>query len=484
MRRSFLYLALLLFVSPNCIFAQDAHYWSSNYGPGVFLTPGSVIANNGDSGVLFYNPALLSLSNKNRIAISSISANIYQLESIKITDGAGTGKHLNSRSVRIVPQMVSGSISLGKKAPVVIAYALINAPGIRFQSSQRRDDQFNVLDDVYSPGNEYFVGDVVIENRVSETSALLATGFKITPRLSAGISMEGQVHQQHYSYSNNNRALSNENIDSSALPIVSSETYYLANYTHIGLRFKAGLAYSANRHHFGLLVSAPLIHLWGKGTIVSDLMLSNIWDPEILKYEDLMANTRQEKLKARWKMPLSLGAGYSYNYGRGHLYFAAEYFFSVDDYDVVTPRNEAFIRPDTGEARTQTAELIRLKDARKSVVNFAAGVSYNIKPTVTAYCGVRTDMSYADPDAFKDYDGNVAYTAYWDNYHLALGANFKRNKFNFRTGFLLSYGRTNNYPQDVNFDKPNEANFLQGELVNTSARRFSAGFMLSYIHNL
>jgi len=37
--------------------AQDAHYWSNNYGPGVFLTPGSVIASNRDSGVLFYNPS-------------------------------------------------------------------------------------------------------------------------------------------------------------------------------------------------------------------------------------------------------------------------------------------------------------------------------------------------------------------------------------------------------------------------------------------
>jgi len=483
MRRSLLFLpVLLLLLQPS--FAQDAHYWSNNYGPGVFLTPGSVIASNRDSGVLFYNPALLSLSNKSRIAISSISANIYQLESINIRNGAGTGKHLRSQSVRIVPQMLSGSISLGKKAPVVIAYALINAPGLRYQSSQRRDEKINVLDDSYSPGTEYFVGDYVVENRVSETSALLGTGFRLSPRLSAGFSAEAQVHQQRYNVTSNARALANRDIDSSSLPIVSTETYYLANYVHAGLQFKAGLAYTAGRHHLGLMVTSPLVHLWGRGSIVSDYMLSNIREPYSKDFYDFMASTRQEGLKAKWKMPLSIAAGYAYDYGRGQLYFATEYFLRVKDYNILTPRNEAFLRPDTGDNRTLTQSLIRLQDARKSVINFAVGISYTLKPSITAYCALRSDMSYADLREFKSLSGYEAFTAHWNNYHLALGANFKRQKFNFRTGFLLAYGRSGAYPQDVNFDHPDENNLLLGNPVTTVAHRFSAGFMLSYIHNL
>jgi hypothetical protein len=483
MWRSLLFLPVwFLLLQPS--FAQDAHYWSNNYGPGVFLTPGSVIASNRDSGVLFYNPALLSLSNKNKIAISTISANIYQLESINIKNGAGTDMNLRSRSVRIVPQMLSGSISLGKKAPVVIAYALINAPGLRYQASQRKDKKFNVLDDTYSPGDEYFVGDYVVENRVSETTALLGTGFRISPHLSAGFSMEAKVHQQHYSVSSNATALANRNIDSSSLPIVGGEAYYLANYVQAGIQFKAGLAYNAGRHHLGVMMSSPLVHLWGSGSIVSNYMLSNIRDPFAKDFYDFIASSRQENLKARWKMPLSIAAGYAYDYGRGQLYFATEYFLSVKDYNILTPRSEAFIRPDTGDNRILTTDLIRLQDARKSILNFAVGISYILKPSITAYCAVRSDKSYASLDKFKSLSGYEAYTAQWDNYHLALGANFKRQKFNFRTGFLLAYGRTNKYPQDVNYDEPNENNLLQGNLVPTTAHRFSAGFMLSYIHNL
>lgn len=483
MRHSLLFLPVLLLLMQPA-FPQDAHYWSNNYGPGVFLTPGSVIASNRDSGVLFYNPALLSLSNKNRIAISTISANIYQLESIKISNGAGTGMHLRSRSVRIIPQMLSGSISLGNKAPVVIAYALLNAPGLRYQASQRRDSKINVLDDSYSPGTEYFVGDYVTENRTSETSALLATGFKLSQGLSAGISMEAEVRQQHYNVNGNARALANSDIDSSSLPLVVNEVYYLANYTQIGLQFKAGLAYSAGKHHFGLMVSSPLVHIWGRGSIVSDQMTSNIWSTYDNDFSDFLASTRQEKLKARWKMPLSVAAGYAFEYGRGQLYFATEYFLKISDYDILTPRNEAFVRPDTGDNRILTPFVLRLHDARTSVINFAVGISYNLNSNITTYCAVRSDMSYADRNVYTSLTGFEPYTGYWDNYHLTLGANFKQKKFNFRTGFLLAYGRTSTFPQDVNFDQPNEDNLLQGYPVNTKAHRFSAGFMLSYIHNL
>lgn len=481
MVRFLLLLSCFIFFLSNS-FAQDAHYWSSNYGPGVMLTPGSVIASNGDSGVLFYNPALLSHSNKGRIAFSSITANIYQLESIKIKDGTGTNMDLKSRSVRIVPQMLSGSISLGKKAPVVVAYALINAPGLRAHASQRRDGRFNVLDDDYSPGPEFYTGDYIMENRVSNVTGLLSTGFRLTPRLSAGVSVEAQLHGQHYNTIYHSRALANRNIDSSPLPIVGSEGYYLATYSHLGLQFKAGLAYDAGRHHLGLMVSSPLVRLWGSGTIVNDYMLTNIPVTDDIFYDQL-ASARQDKLPAKWKMPLSIAAGYSYDYGRGQLYMAAEYFFRVKEYNILTPRNDAFIRPDTGSNREFTADLMRLLDARRAVVNVALGASYHLRPSVTAYCAFRTDMSYADRD-IREAVSNVAYTARWNNLHCALGANFRQKKFNFRTGFLLAYGLTHNYPQDINFDHPNEDNLLLGEPGNVKARRFSLGFMLSYIHNL
>lgn len=78
----------------------------------------------------------------------------------------------------------------------------------------------------------------------------------------------------------------------------------------------------------------------------------------------------------------------------------------------------------------------------------------------------------------------MANTSDWNLWHLQLGANVKKRKFNLRPGLLLSYGTTNKYMQPVNYDNPHEDNFLLGDPHQVKASRFSAGLMFSYIHNL
>ena len=92
--------------------SQDANYWSSSYGAGSFFVPGGTIANNGDSGVLFYNPALLAYNTKNS---ASISGTLYDLQTTKIKDGAGTGLDLKSTNASIVPVIVANTIYLKLK---------------------------------------------------------------------------------------------------------------------------------------------------------------------------------------------------------------------------------------------------------------------------------------------------------------------------------------------------------------------------------
>jgi hypothetical protein len=66
---------------------------------------------------------------------------------------------------------------------------------------------------------------------------------------------------------------------------------------------------------------------------------------------------------------------------------------------------------------------------------------------------------------------------------MQIGANFKKRKFNLRSGILLSYGSSGKYMQDVNFDNPNENNYLGGDPHTTRATEVSAGLMFAYIYN-
>lgn len=470
----------MLIGTPLCVQSQDANYWSCSYGPGSFMVPGASIARNMDSGVLFYNPALLAYNKKNAAAISG---NVYNFFSTKIINGAGTKLNLNSTSVAVIPVIASNTIYLNIKGkPLTVAWAILNNPVMNFNASQRRDERFNVLDESYSPGPENFVGQYTLTNAVTETSGILAFGKPVSSRMAVGISFTANIRKQYMLVDNRSRALINNNDDLFQKLVTASE-YYQANNLNVGLGIKAGLSYDlAANHHLGLLITAPLIHVYSKADILSDNVINNLQlgGTEIF----LLANTRQTGLKSKWKMPLSAAAGYTYDFGNGQLYLATEYFAPVKEYNIITPRNEFFIRPDTGSNNLYTAGLLRLKDARRAIINFSAAMSFKIKERVTGYCSLRTDFNYGGAKQYPGTTGYISSTAAWNLYHLNVGGNFRKRRFNLRGGLLLTYGTTSNYTQPINYDNPNESNILNGETGIVKAQRMSAGLMLSYIHNL
>ncbi|MEZ2445752.1 hypothetical protein AB6805_28755 [Chitinophaga sp. RCC_12] len=475
MNRAIITCILFICIS-QLLFAQDANYWSGNYGPGGFFTPGAVIANNKDSGVLFYNPALQALTRKKT---ASISGTVYQVESIKIKDGAGTGKSLHSRITSSVPQMLSGIVSLGRRKPVYIGYALTHTAVLNYNVSQQQDTKLNVVDGSGSPGLEYYLGQYNFQNLTRETSALISTGFKLSDRWAIGFMAEGQSRSQHYSETVSARALIGSNT-SSTLPLASNEGAYQVDYHHIGLKLKAGLSYEVTKHHFGFLLSSPLIHIRGRGTLLSNMAIANVrfLDEDPI---NLLANTRQTNLKTNYKVPASAAFGYAYDYRKGQVYMAAEYFLKIKDYNILTPRPEIFQRPDTGNSNSSAIALLEMREGRKAIFNMSVGVSYQLKPQLTGYCSLRTDFNYASRE---NTDGFSPNTSTWDNYYCQLGVNIKRRQYNLRTGILLGYGHTGSYQQPINFDDPKESNLLTGTIGAVPATRVTAALMIAFIHNL
>ena len=474
---------LFIGISVHYTLAQDSNYWSSNYGPGGLMTPGASIADTKDSGVFFYNPALLAIRPKTAL---EFSASLYQFESNRIIDALGKGKDLKSVSGGVSPQMHSGSFELKKNEKLVLAYALIHTHILNDRVNQRQDTRMNVLNDSYSPGSEYYIGQFSEINQISEIAAVFSAGYKLSRKLSVGATLEVPIRKQSFDIEYSGRALQNLPTGSDVIfpPLTSTESVYRVDYTQVSLKPKLGLAYNQSQHHFGLMVTLPLTRIFSQGTLMSDNVVTALYLSPTSDPLNFLANTRQEKLKTNYKAPLSIAAGYSYDFGRSQIYVVAEYFAKMNDYNILTPRNEYFIRPDTGSANSTTQALLKFKDARKAVTNAAVGVTFPVKSSVMGYVALRTDFSYADEKAFVDEDGYVSYTTNWDTYHAQIGANIRRPKFSFRPGLLLSYGTTNTYRSEVNFDTPNESNLLLGNPVAAKATHLVAGFLLSYIHNL
>lgn len=462
--------------------AQDGQYWQNEFNPGGFFIPGAVVASDNDSGLFYYNPAIIALHPKTSV---SLSANIYQLQSVKMKDAIGKGLDLKSDYASIVPFMTSSTILLSRKNNLCVGYALITQPTINFQATQRQDKQMDVLSDSYSPGNEFYIGQYSNYNYTRHSLAALSAALKLNKAIAIGLTVEGHWHILDYYEGFSSRALVNTDTSFITTPITTVQSNYEVNYSHIGLRVKAGIAIDAGKHHFGALVSSPLLSVAGYATLNSEILIGNLQDPELGLTYNFLASGRQADLPVKYKLPLSIAAGYAFDYGKGQIYVAAEHFLQLGKYNIVVPRDQSFIRPDTGSNRDQTREILKLSEQRKSVTNFAAGLSYRLSQRTTMYASFATNYTFVDAQSDDDENALLqnAHTISWNTYNFQLGGAFRRQRFHMRAGLLLSLGSTSQFTQPVDFDHPNESNFLLGDIGNVKANYLSMGLLISYIHN-
>ncbi len=287
--------ACLLAVFTN-LRAQDANYWSAGYGPAGYFMPGAVIAQNGDSGVLFYNPALLV---NTAGSTSSLSGTIYQWQSIFMKDGLGKDLSLRSQGTSIVPMVASHAVPfIKRKLPFTLAYAIVHTPVIDYGVSQQKDVVQDVLDNSYSPGAETFIGQYKAANRADHTSLQLAAGMRLNKKISVGVTAEGFLRKQSTTLDYVSRAMMNPaGPDTVLAPITTVSENYTAAYHQAGLRMRAGVAWELSpSHHFGLLFTTPVLKVYGRGTIISNIEVSNlVASPGVVI--NLLASTRQSALK-------------------------------------------------------------------------------------------------------------------------------------------------------------------------------------------
>ena len=80
-----------VFISAPDIYAQDAHYWTLQYGPRSSLLGGAVIGSVEDISATYYNPGALGLARELAFAIT---ANVFERSGVVLEDGGGNGVDL------------------------------------------------------------------------------------------------------------------------------------------------------------------------------------------------------------------------------------------------------------------------------------------------------------------------------------------------------------------------------------------------------
>src|SRR5438046_10559316 len=96
-------------LSSLSILGQDGHYWSQQYGNRSILMSGSVIGGVEDLGAVFYNPGRLAVISN---AAFLLSANVYEYNSIQISNAFGSAKNASRSDFKGVPTLAAGTFKI------------------------------------------------------------------------------------------------------------------------------------------------------------------------------------------------------------------------------------------------------------------------------------------------------------------------------------------------------------------------------------
>ena len=102
--------------------AQDAHYWTLQYGPKSSLLGGAVIGAVDDVSATYYNPGALSQAASLAFAVST---NVFEISGVKLEDGGGEGVDLGTSSSGLRPSMLAGTITNKLFGKGILAYSAI-----------------------------------------------------------------------------------------------------------------------------------------------------------------------------------------------------------------------------------------------------------------------------------------------------------------------------------------------------------------------
>jgi hypothetical protein len=323
----------LLGASGSTAAAQEAHYWSEQFGNRSMLLGGAVIGSVFDLGAVFYNPGRLGLIDNPAFVLS---AKAYQWDRYSI-EGEDRDGALKQSKFGGAPSLVAGTFKLPWFEDSQFAYAFLTrqrAESDFFTRVEREGELFPSI-----PGRDLFQGNGQYNSSLKEEwigvtwSRSLGEGFSIGLSTFVTTTTRGQDLWADL------RALGELG---DVATLFSRRAY---SYDSYGALWKAGLAFERNDWGLGLTVTTPRISALGSGSAEYESILSNLPDTTVNGQPAVFETSYQSGLDATLKSPFSIGVGVGKNLGNFTIHASSEWFGKVAPYEILT--SEPFIGQST-----------------------------------------------------------------------------------------------------------------------------------------
>ena len=438
----------LVFVLNLIVLAQDRHYWDQAVGGKTALLGGIAVAGVRDYSATFYNPGALGFISKNSM---NFNLNMYGIKDFTFLDGGGPDIDSRYTRVSLYPASLAGSLSFIGDSTDRFSYMIYSTGYSYVRVSERYEGYSDVIPE--RPGNA-FVGDEFLINQgkidilLSEVSVGFGYAKQVSNNVGLGLSFIGAYRDQ-----TKWRYESYAAFDTTNQRTATSDLYIDVDYWAVRFSVKLGISAEWDDLKLGATVTTPsfAIKKASGGTDYASVMSNNVYvDTSTGSTVDIIASDRQEGLPVSYKSPFSIAAGIEYKLTEKTLvHFMAEWFAPLSTYVVMQPESDNFIRNNPTTIRPRdSAELLRVYDSMKSVLNAGIAVEHKLNEKFTGYAAIRTDFSNAN---YGEIDGLFIGFTDFNIYHFTAGTSVELDNTFIGVGFEYSHGERDDFPQIFNF---------------------------------
>jgi len=365
--------AALALASP--VLAQDAHYWTLQYGPRSALLGGAVIGSVDDVSATFYNPGAVALATDLAFAVST---DVFEYTTIALEDGGGDGVDLGTAKTGLRPSLVAGTITRDLfGGGGILAYSALT----RSRGTQDLAGSVILEGQELPPesGLDDAVGSADFTGRFNDFWGGVTYSQGLGENFGIGVTWYGAVRSQNRQRQSTTQFIGTDGSGLSEIDNSSGE------YTAFRTLFKLGASFAAGSVTGGATVTTPSIHISGSGDL--GLLRSTIGADTTA----LLAGI-QTGLPAEYKSPLSVGGGLAWRIGAARLHGSLEWFDKVDPYVVIQGTEIQAQEPET------ESTVLDAVQEQTSVTNWGLGLEYALNETFSGYVSYYMDNSNLDDD--------------------------------------------------------------------------------------
>lgn len=383
--------------------AQDAHYWSQQYGTRSELLGGTVVGSPQDLSTVYYNPGGLPFLETQSFLLSALALEYEKYGLAAAPEGVS---ELGSDRFGPAPILFTGTLPRSW-VDGTLAYSYLTR-----QRLEARIDAWQPL----ASGPDAPVANLLVDAKVGES-----WGGLTWARAYGSVGVGASAYLTYRNQRGREELLSQpipDEVRGSTTVVINDYSYW-----HLRTLAKVGVYWARPGASIGATLTTPGVSIAGSGE--ASYYRSVPTDSAGVDIDEAVVIDRPA---VTYRSPVSLAVGSRIDTGSAAIYVTVEWFDGVGAYKVLDA-------PEVPQDGVGSGLASLLQQELDPVVNLGLGAEYSPRNALTFFGSVITDFSAASADPASQHS-----FAHWDIFQGTVGAAFSALRTDFTLGLSIAGG--------------------------------------------